>query len=334
MPIGIKDIAAAAGVSEATVSLALNRSGLVSDRTRERILAIAGELGYVPNAAARSLARRKNRMLGLIVPDIENVFYSTLVKYINGHAHAMGYGLSIGISDNRAETERRIVDEMIQNRPAGVIAVPMNVPNRNPSYFAHLDRYQVPYLFCSDYYKALAGAAPRVLSDLESGMYALARHVAELGYRDIVYMTGSSSVPTLELRETGLRRALGERGLEPCVLRLGRLDYAEACRRTRQHMERKRKPDAFVCVNDMLAIGVVNTLTAMGVSVPGDIGVAGFDDVIFSHISPIEITTVRQDIGEMAARSVEGIIRMAGGERPEDRLIATSMVCRNSLRRR
>ena len=328
MSVRIKDIAEKTGFSEATVSLAINNSSLVNQNTKKKILKAAKECGYVPNSAARNLARQESSCFGLIVPDIENVFYASLVKHINQAVKALGFSLIIAISDNNAATEKRIVADMIENRVRGVIIVPMDMPNPSPQYFEKLSNFDIPFVFCSDVYDEYKNKAPVVMSDLESGMYELTKTVIENGYQNVVYLTGAEDVPSLKMRQSGFEQAAKDKGVHTRIFRMERVDYDCACRATEELINQDRDIDAFVCVNDMIALGVINTLSSFGISVPEQIGVTGFDNIVFSKVSYPAITTVDQDIAKLAEVSVA---LLNDETKVEQSLVLTKVELRGSI---
>ena len=329
MAIGIKDIAMRAKCSEATVSLALNGSSLVNEKTREKILEVADKIGYIPNLSARKLARRESGCLGLIIPDIENVFYASLVKHINDATKERGYNLIIAVSENNPESEKKIISNMIENRVEGVVFVPMNKANPNPSYLEMLDNYHIPYVFCTDYYEGMQSAAPVVMSDLEDGMYRLTRGVIGMGYKSIAYLTGDDAVVSLRLRKDGFERAAAENVVDSYIYRLEKLSYRAAHDAIGDIMKSRPDTDAFICVNDMIAAGALNALSEMNCSVP-KIGVAGFDNVIFSRIAFPRISTVEQDIEGMAKKSVE--LLLDKDEKKNNVILPTKIIKRESLK--
>lgn len=331
MAVGIKNIAEKTGFSEATVSLALNGSKLVNIKTKEKILQTAKQMGYIPNNAARNLARKNNFSLGLIVPDIENVFYASLVKHINEEAKRRGYSLMIAISQNSAENEKKIIEDMIQNRISGLIIVPMNVPNEKPDYIKSLEDYHIMYVFCSDYYTHLESDAPVVMSNLKDGMYKITKMVTSRGYKKIAFLTGSDDVASIKLRLEGFKLAAKQSGADAKVFALDDVGYGSACEKTKQIMRDFADTEVFVCVNDMVALGVINTLASMGLSVPKDKGVTGFDNIIFSKVAFTQITTVSQDIKQIAKKSVEQLINMTEGKEGKNVFIDTKIEVRNSL---
>ena len=330
MAVGIKDIAKETGFSEATVSLALNRSNLVNEKTREIILKTAKKIGYTPNAAARNLARRKSGALGLIVPDIENVFYASLVKYINERVKQKGYSLNIAISDNNCKTEEKLIKQMIENRAEGVIIIPINLPNENPEYINKLKDFKIPFVFCSDYYSSIKDSAPYIISDYEQGMFDITKKVIESGRKNIVYLTGDDFVPSLHLRTKGFYRAIQSENIKSVIFRLPEIDYKTSTHTVFNILEEYPETDAIICVNDMIALGVLNTLKEKNILIPEKISVTGFDNIIFSTTSFPSITTVEQDIREIAHQSVDALL--APVDLRKNIKIPTKIIMRNSLK--
>ncbi|MGI6201855.1 MAG: LacI family DNA-binding transcriptional regulator [Eubacteriales bacterium] len=335
MAIRIKDIAKLAGVSPATVSLALNGSELVNEDTRKRIISIAHEHGYIPNTYARRLAMRRSGMLGLVIPDIENVYYASLVRMTNNYAQTAGYGLSILISDNSRELEGKIVTELISARVEGVICVPANIPGSSGEIFARLTDATIPVVCATTRFEP-GSFIPSVMCGLREGMYEVASYLFRRGRRRPVYITGPSDVYTLDIRRSGFLDAARDAGIgesELKIIELPEVNYAAACVAAQQIADSGGNFDAAVCVNDMMALGVVNTLSRRGFDIPRDIAITGYDDVIFAEASPTPLTTVRQDIDSIARESIALLTRLIGGLPPDeagDIVLPTQLVIRQS----
>ena len=309
MGVLLTDIADALDVSTATVSLALNGSGSVNAETRKQVTEMAEKLGYIPNTIARGLVRKKSGLLGLIIPDIENVYYSKLVKYIDNFSRQAGYRLFISISDNNPDVERETVSAMIANRVEGVVVVPVNVPNHTTDCFRLFRTNEIPFVFSTSLYLGID--APFVMCDLEDGMYQLTRYLSGKNrYRHFALFTGPDDVSSLQPRERGFIRALGEEtGASYEIIRMESVDYHDACDAAEEHLRSGRHADVIMCVNDIMAIGVINILARNGFSVPDDIVVTGFDDSLFATISVVTLTTVLQDIKEIARHSIEMLLK-------------------------
>lgn len=328
--VKIGDIAKACGVSNGTVSLALNNSPLVNEETKKLVKETADKMGYIPNEMARSLVKRRSKALGVIVPDIMNTFYATFVSELNGFVQSKGYTLAIYISNNNPKTENEIVDRMLRNNVEGIIIVPVNEGEASPEYVKRLSTFKIPFLFAIDRYEDIDSIC--VMSDCGQGMYDMIKHLTNKGYENIAFLSGDVSVATLRARLDGYTRAMDEKGIEKKVVPVRSIDYDGAKEAAQKCIDSGVLPRAFACPNDMMALGVINTLKSNKISVPEKCAVTGFDNVIFSEISSVPITTMNQDISLIAERSVEIILGLIDGKETNknDHLIKTELVERSS----
>jgi len=328
--VKLEDVAKECGVSPATVSLALNDNPLVNVETKRRVKEAADRMGYIPNEIARSLVKKKSQQLGVIVPDILNCFYATFVSELNRFVQSNHYGLTISISDNNPDRERRIVDELIRSNVEGVIIVPTNEQNTAPLYINKLSKLKIPFLFAVDKYEEIE--AQVIMSDCEQGMYDMVTYLIAKGYSDIAFLSGDTSVFTLRARADGYRKAMDEAGLENKMIRAETIDYNGACKAIEQCIEKNQLHRVFVCPNDMMALGVINTLRNHNISVPEQCAVTGYDNVMFSTISTVPITTVEQDICTIAQNSARTLFDMIGEQRENigDKYIKTKLIIRES----
>lgn len=308
MAITIKDIARALSLSPAAISLALNDSPMVSKETIRRVKETAEKMGYVRNQYARGLVRGRSGTIALVVPDIENVFFASLVKHIS--SLAPGYDVTISITNESLETEWRTLKKLIQQRAEAILLAPVNRPISDEAYLAFLSTCPVPLVFTTARHPGVE--KPCVMSDLKSGMRALTEHVIANGAHRIVLLSGPAGVQTLDMREAGFFDALRAANRVGEVWRVDEVTHQNAT----AYIETADKlPDALICVNDMMAIGALNALHTRGVSVPDDMLVAGFDDSVFSEVSSVPLTTVRQDVPLIARRSVEFAVSLIGGNK-------------------
>ena len=315
MPIKLKDIAEMAKVSVATASLAMNGSPLVNDETRRRILALASEHGYTPNAMAKGLARRRSGVIGLVVPDIESAYYGRLVSCIDKSVRDGGYSMILSISNDQQDIERKIIQNFLAERVEGVLLAPVNTKNTDMSHVHHLEKRKVPCVFVTSRYPQVDG--PYVMVDLEEGTFRLVSYLLDIGHRRIFFLCGSRDVVTTSYRINGYERAFREKGLEAdprCFIECNRLDYGQAYETTERLLRAHAGMDAIITINDMMALAAANAILSSGTRVPADISVAGYDNMIFSRISPVPITTVMQDIELMSRNAVELLFRMINGD--------------------
>ena len=299
MRVKIKDVAEKAGVSIATVSLALNGNEKINIETRKRVAEVAKALGYRPNPSAKRLASRKSRQIGLILPDIENIYYAALAQHTLNELRASDYALLIATSMNSRQMERRIVADMIGNQVEGLMIAPVEKPNENLDYLDALNEAGIPHLFVTASYPDLE--RPCVMCDLYGGMKALLERLYQQGRRGIALLTGAAGVHCFDLRDNAYLDFCRENGLASRLHRLESIRYDDAFDHVRSMP--LSGADAIVCVNDMMALGAINALRGRGLRVPEDIAVAGFDDSIISRVSPVTITTVRQDVRRMAVNA-------------------------------
>lgn len=328
--VKLQDIAKACGVSNGTVSLALNDNPLVNEETKKLIKETADRMGYIPNEMARSLVKRRSKQIGVIVPDIMNTFYATFINELNHHVQAEGYTLMIYISNNSPELENEIVNQMLRNNVAGIIIVPVNEGNASGEYVKRLSSLNIPFLFAVDRYEGTDAIC--VMSDCRQGMYDMIEHLTDKGYEDIAFLNGDQSVATLRARLDGYLQAIGEKGLKRNVISVRSIDYDGAKETIEACITDGTIPRVFACPNDMMALGVINTLKNHGISVPETCAVTGFDSVIFSEISSVPITTMHQDIRLIAQKSTQLILGLIDGKETtkKDYLISTELVIRSS----
>jgi DNA-binding LacI/PurR family transcriptional regulator len=331
--IKLQDVARRAGVSMATASLVMNNRPGVNDNTRSRVWEAARELGYSPNNRARGLALRKTDTIGLIVTDIENPFFGSITRYINEYAREREFNLILAISNDDLDTEDRIIENFISERVEGVIIIPTLTPKTETDSFRQLEKHQIPYVFITSYYPGIA--CDCVMTDLEAGSRRLCSYLLSLGHRKIFILVSSdrNTIPSAA-RIRGCRQAFEEAGMvfhENWILECTRTDFRSGFEKASQVVSRE-KPDAIIAINDIMALGAKRALKEMGYHIPKDISVAGYDDVIFSSISEIPLTTVKQDIPAISREAVRILIDRINRKRRSAQLytIEPELVVRSS----
>lgn len=310
-----KDIALAAGVSQAAVSLVLNKSETpsVPDATRTRILKLAGEMGYQPHHPARMLRRARTMALACVVPDITNPFYPGLVRGVQSVAAPAGYDVLMFDTDGRAEGEARALDWLLQGRADGVVGTFFHL--RIPELSA-LAKQSVPIVRLESRHKRGADVPiDNVYIDNAEASAAMTRYLIERGHRRITMIL--TEVGPSQQRALGYVSVMRAAGLAPDVVTDSRYSEESGARAMTDILARKRdRPTAVFGANDMLAVGAMVCARDAGLSVPGDIAIAGFDDIPAAKL--LGLTTVRQpefDLGALAARTlVERLL--PGGLKP------------------
>ena len=299
-----KDIALAAGVSQAAVSLVLNKSETpsVPDATRARILKLAGEMGYQPHHPARMLRRARTMALACVVPDITNPFYPGLVRGVQSVAAPGGYDVLMFDTDGREEGEARAVSWLLQGRADGVVGTFFHL--RIPQ-LSTLAGQNVPIVRLESRHKA-AGDLPidSVYIDNAEASASMTRYLIERGHWRIAMIL--AEVGPSRQRALGYASVMRAAGLVPDVVTDSRYSEESGARAMSEILARERdRPTAVFCANDMLAIGAMVCARSAGLSVPGDIAITGFDDIPAAKL--LGLTTVRQpefDLGALAARTL------------------------------
>jgi LacI family transcriptional regulator len=307
-----KDIAEAAGVSQAAVSLALNKAETpsVPDVTRARILKLADEMGYQPHHPARMLRRARTMALACVVPDITNPFYPGLVRGVQSVATPAGYDVLMFDTDGREEGEARAIDWLLQGRADGVVGTFFHL--RIPK-LAALAVQGVPIVRLESRHKA-SGDLPidSVYIDNAEASAAMTRYLIERGHRRITMIL--AEVGPSRQRLLGYAAVMRAAGLTTDVVTDSRYSEESGAHAMSEILARKRdRPTAVFGANDMLAVGAMVCARSEGLSIPDGIAIAGFDDIPAAKL--LGLTTVRQpefDLGAVAARTLVERLQLGG----------------------
>lgn len=305
MKIRMKDIAKMANVSEAAVSLVLNdKPSRISEKKKQEIKAIAKELNYVPNIAAQSLAKKASRTVGVVIPDIENPFFSKLCKQLEERFRAIGY-LTIIVNSNDDFTVEKNLIQMLVNR--GVDGLIIALSNESFSVSEEQERFLKDLdttFILVDRYVTFEEVNQVYFDSLVGGKLAT-EYLLQMGHREIAFMTGDLNVPSTLDRITGYKQALGSYGLEV------KKDYfIETGYRFKNGMEKAadlfalNKVTAVVSANDMVAFGILKQAVKKEQKVPEDLSIIGYDRLEIADILDISLATVEQDITLLAEKTV------------------------------
>ena len=281
LPVTLKDVAALAGVHPATASRALNHQTrlLVSPETASRILAAAEELGYRPNAVARSLRTRRSHTVGVLIPDLTNPLFPPIVRGIEDRLAADGYVALIGNTDSDDDRERLVFDRMLARHVDGFVCATAHLRS---SLLAEAAAAQIPVVLVNRH--AEGYGFPAVSVDNERGIAMAVSHLVALGHRRIAHIAGPQDVSTGLSRYRGFVAAMAAHGLtaEPgLVAHAIAYSLEEGDRCGRALLGAGLRCTAVAAANDMLAVGFYAALEAAGLSCPQDISVVGFNDMPF-----------------------------------------------------
>jgi len=304
-------VAKEVGVSAMAVSVVLNGAGSatrVSEITRQRIREAALRLKYRPNAVARGLSRRRLDTIG-VVADIEggelNLYFLEVLNGILESARNHGQNATV-LSIGSWELEEHRILEFCDGRVDGIIFIGPILS----AGFAESVAHHIPFVAIHSN-SPLAGAQ-NLESDDEGGAYQIVKHLIDLGHRHIVHFRGNEGLRGADLRHFGYRRALEEAGIHYSdhLVFPGQFETASGRDRARQLLARNCKPlpTAIFCANDNIAYGCLEVLDEVGLFVPQDISVVGFDDSLLARMTSPPLTTIRQPVREMGQRAVDLLI--------------------------
>ena len=296
----LKDVADAAGVSVATVSRLLNGSLELPAETKQRIHKAIQDLRYEPNPHARRLSRGRSDTIGLVVPDIANPFFATLVSAVEQEADRRGLALSLHVTLNRPGREISYVTALARNHVDGLIFV-TNHPD-DGELAALINQTGKVVIVDEDVPNAMV---PKLFSDNEQGGYLAGRHLADHGHRRIVYIGGPQEMISTRRRFSGIERAFKERG-EPFQIRRyeGRFAVEFGQEAARRFLAEGKPATAIFASSDEIAIGLIEVLRGQGVSIPGEVSVLGFDDVGPLHLFAPPLTAIRQPVRLLGERAL------------------------------
>jgi DNA-binding LacI/PurR family transcriptional regulator len=336
MKLTLKEGARAARVSVATASMAINNREGVSEKTRAKVLGVARELNYVPDHSARALVMQRSSVVGLMIPEIQNPFYSAIVDILTRIAEERGFTLLLGISNSNSRQEAEYVRMFLSRRVCGVIVVPMLANHPDISHLDMLRAADVPVVFCTENYALCE--EPLVMCDFASGEYQMTRYLLDKGLTDFWFVSTDMDVQFARLRYDGFCRALREAGLAvnpERVMLLKSPRYRHAYDATDRIVD--DLPQAVLCINDIMTMAIMKRMNERGLRIPRDVSVAGFDDVMFSELVSPPLTTVRQPLAAICEKTMEILeAKLAAGadqasvERGRTYLIQPELVIRET----
>ncbi len=328
MAISIKDIARIAGVSHSTVSRALRGSSLIPEGTAARIRAIASELGYSASAIGRGLVQGRTEAIGVVVTSIADPFNGEVVGGLEEYANQHGYSVILATSQAISEREISVVKSFQSRRVDGIIVASSRVGSQ---YSQLLADTQIPVVLLNNQHPDEFMHSVRI--DDRKGTFDATNHLLKLGHKRVAYLGDQFGLNSETERRAGFRQAMEQAGLpiEPQFQMSadGRIDGAAAAFRSL----RGNLPTAVVCYNDLTAVGVMEAAKGMGLAIPEDLSVVGFDDIQVAELLTPGLTTVRQPKWELGMRSMSLILRILRGEEAERSVVLTGeLVVRGSTK--
>jgi len=314
MSVTIRDVANATGVSTATVSNVLNKTGKVGAKTRRIVLGAVKRMGYIPDVHARRLASRQHRTLGIIVSDIENPFFPEVVKGFETRARQLGYDVIVSDTNYDPRRTREAADRMMEHKVRGVAIMTSEINVRLIHQLARR-RIAVTFLDLAPVRKYMSN----LRIDYGSGVKQIVQHLVSQGHRRIAFVAGRPGLKSNVARQEAYEKCMRELGLEPGPVLPGDLRFEGGLAAGLSIAKLASRPTAVVAVNDLTAVGVVKGLLNSGCRVPQDISVTGFDKTRLAEYSNPSITTVdvhRETLGHLAA---DALHELSSSENPQGR---------------
>lgn len=322
----VRDVAKHAGVSVGTVSKVLARDATVKEVRRERVLQAIAELNYTPNQTARALRTKKVNVIGLVVPDITNPFFAKLAMQVEKHASARGHTVMLTNTMDDPRTEERQIAALLEQSLHGLIVVATN-----DSQDVSLGALDIPVVSLDRRY----GATGLVSVDHETSSARVAEHLLDLGHRHLAYLAGPQDTETGRLRKAGFlkvveRTRAGGTDLTVDILE-GAFDFdsGEDCARTLLDPARGAVPTAIATGNDQMAVGALRAANDLGMRVPDQLSVVGFDDIDLASIVIPRLTTIAQPTDKLCELAVSRLLSDKVAD-VRDASIAGALVIRGS----
>jgi LacI family transcriptional regulator len=325
----IRDVAHLAGVTPTTVSHVINSTRFVSENTAQRVLTAIKELNYQPNKIARSLRRKTTQTVGLVVPDNNNPFFAEVARGIEDMSFSRGYSVILCNSDSDLDKELSYIEVLLERQVDGIALVSAGLDSGQMN---DLQERGKPLVVVD---RDIAGIEiDCVLTDNRRGGYEAVRHLLNLGHRRIGCVSGPSRLTPSAERVSGYEQALTEDGLQNDEGLMVRGDFQAAggYRAIEGLLSLSEPPTAaFVC-NDMMAIGAIARAVELGVRVPRDLSIVGFDDIALASYNNPKLTTVAQPKYQMGTVAAEMLLsRMSNGESPmQKRVLSSELIIRHS----
>jgi LacI family transcriptional regulator len=329
----INDVAREAGVSITTVSRVLNNNYPVKEETRIKIEKAIEKLNYKPNAMARSLITKKSSMIGVIVPGITNLFFPTIVEAIDEFMKKQGYSIALSNTEGEAEKELKLAHELIGRQVDGIIVIDPSMDNLHRGVYDKLSK-SLPMIIVNGSPEGYKGSF--VCYDEEVGTEEAFNYLLQFGHKKLAFIRGHKSF-SYDIKEKIYKSIIEENGLNyKRVLNVGKGNSSEVVERTQEGieelMQKEERPTAIFACNDLMAVGALNACIKLGIRVPEDISIVGFDNTLLAKITHPKLTTVdlnMKEIGHRAALELLDIIENDSKSRKKI-ILDTRLVVRES----
>jgi LacI family transcriptional regulator len=324
----IRDVALRAQVSIATVSNVLSNRASVNPELAERVRSAVREFGYEVHRVASQLRSGKSHVVTVLVPSLENPFFTAIISSIEQHSRSLGYDIIIASSNDDEEVERGRLSALLSWRPLGVVVVPCTDAFASRSV---LEAAEVPYVIADRVVEELSGV-DAVTVDNRAGAGLAAKHLVDLGHRDVLVVASSLALANIRQRCAGIRAVFSRAGLEePTVLECGHT-FETVAEHLGSWLEHHACPTGVIALTNFGTLGVMAALSKLSIRIPDRVSLVGFDDYVWMRAGSPSITAIRQPVDEMGAHAVKLLhARIRGDDSPRSRIrLACELVERGS----
>lgn len=304
----IRDVAKRANVSVATVSRILNNLSGYSDQTKQKVLQTIEEMGYQPNAIARSLNNKRTQTIGVLFPIVSSEFSSEILYGVEGYAHEHNYSVLVCNTEIDGTRTMKYLNLLREKQIDGIILASETLKEE---YYDILESARIPVVLVSS--QSGRQDVPFVKVDDKQAAYDATRYLIDRGHRDIAMISGTKGDPIAGTpRVEGYRLALHDYGIEFAedLVQYGDFLYESGCEAMKSLLQQKRPFTALFAASDEMAIGALSEASRRGIRVPDDISIIGYDNLRLSRMMTPALTTVHQPLNEMGKLASEKLISM------------------------
>lgn len=326
-----------ANVSQACVSKYLNKRPYVSQQTAKKIQDSINALNYSPSEIARSLVKRKTNNIGLLILDIKNPYQTEVIRGIENYKNAKNLDYNLLLID-MLQTEKsgdKYIDSFIQNRVNGILTTSDRISRES---LKNLKILGIPIIFIERFLKFADIEVDYITSDNTKGSYLMTNYLLGLGHRKIAFLTPQIDSTVISMRIQGYKNAIkdfNDPAVAEEIIYGDDFSFNSGFKAAEKIFSKDSKPTAIFCINDYSAYGVIDYCMSKGIKIPGEVSIAGFDDIQFSSLGLISLTTIRQPIKEIGRLAAETLFKKleTGDKKRIKRVLAPELVIRNSTRK-
>lgn len=330
----IQDVAKKAGVSTTTVSRVMNNNYPVKKETRIKVESAIKKLNFRPNILARGLIHKKSNTIGVIVPSITNLFFPTVVKAIEAILREQGYFIYLCNTDNKEDEEIGYINSLQDRQVDGIIVIDPQTKNMKSGLYEKISK-EIPLVFINGYNKDVN--CNFVINDEESGAIEAMRYLIKSGHKKIAFIRGQKSY-SYDLKEIVYKNILND-SVYKKIINIGEGNKDSTVDHTMEIIQRflltENRPSAFFCCNDLMALGVINACKKIGLDVPEDMSIIGFDNIITSRLVEPKLTTVDQNMYDLGVNAANMLLKNIENENVDiqRKILTPQLIIRQSTKK-